>query len=73
MNTKGTSNKKEKTNSAGHGFGPEERMFKMMSECCGKREGHPDCSAMMKGMMEIMGHQSCCAPGTSPEADGRKK
>ncbi len=73
MNTKGTSKKKEKTNSADHGFGPGKSMFEMMSECCGNREGHPDCSAMMKGMMEKMGNQSCCAPGMSHEQDRRKK
>ncbi len=73
MNTKGTGNKKEKTNSADHGSGPGERMFEMMSECCWNREGRPDCSAMMKAMMEKMGNQSCCAPGTGPGPDRRKK
>ncbi len=73
MNTKGTGNKKEKPNSADHGFDPGARMFEMMSECCGNIEGHPDCSAMMKGMMEKMGNRSCCTPGTAPEPERRKE
>ncbi len=73
MNTKGTNNKKEKTTSADRGFGPGERMFEMMSKCCGNKERHSDCSAMMKGMMEKIGKQPCCTPGTGPESDRRKK
>ncbi len=73
MKTEGTNKKKEKTNAADHGFGPGKRMLEMMSACCANGGGHPDCSAMMRGMMEKMGNQSCCAPGTGPEQDRRKK
>lgn len=73
MNTKGTGNKNEKTNSADHGFGPGERMVEMMSKCCWNREGRPDCSVIMKSMMEKIGNQSCCASRTGPESDRRKK
>ncbi len=72
MNTKGTSKKKEKTNSADHGFGPVKEMFEMMSKCCGNTEGHPDCTAMMKGMMESMKRQ-CCMPDNDAESERKKK
>ncbi len=73
MKTERTGKKKEETKSADHGFGPDKRMFEMMSVCCANRGGHADCSAMMQGMMGKMGNQSCCAPGMSHEQDRRKK
>ncbi len=72
MDTEGRSRKKEKTNSADHGFGPGRGMREMMNACFAKG-GHPDCYVMMKGMIEKMGNQSCCAPGTDPGPDRRKK
>ena len=74
MNSERTSKKKEKTKSADHGFGPPGKgMFEMMSSCCATQGGHPDCTAMMKGMMEKMGNQSCFAPGIIPEQDSMEK
>ncbi len=73
MNTEGTGEKKEKSTSADQGFGPAAKMMEMMSEWCANSEGHPDCFAMMKGMMEKMGHQSCCASGTGTGPDRGKE
>lgn len=63
MHTEATKDKKDEAKSTDFGFGPMgQGMFKMMSECCTGQGGFPDCSTIMKGMMEAMKNQSCCAP-----------
>jgi hypothetical protein len=61
MNTEKTTNKKEKTTGTDFGFNPEniKGMFEMMCKCCASRDGVPDCSTMMKTMME-----TCSGPKT---------
>ena len=50
------------------------RMCEMMSKCCPGQGGFPDCSAMMKNMMEAMEDQPCCKPRTeNSKFDGEKK
>ena len=63
MRAEETKNKGDKAKSTDFGFAPTgRRMFEMMSKCCAGQGGFPDCSAMMKGMMETMRNQSCCTP-----------
>jgi hypothetical protein len=44
------------------------KMFEMMGKCCAGKDGLPDCSAMMAGMMGTFGGQksegtkACCEP-----------
>jgi hypothetical protein len=61
MDTEKTTNKKEKTTGTDFGFDPEDfkGMFEMMGKCCKAQDGFPDCTAMMKTMM-----QHCCGPKT---------
>jgi hypothetical protein len=71
MDTKETIDEGNKTNSTDFGFAPMGRgMREMMKECCTGRGGFPDCSPMMKGMMEAMGSQPCCTPKTEDTFEG---
>ena len=63
MNTEEKNEKGDKAKSGCFGF-EGGRMFEMMSTCCADKGGFPGCSTMMKGMMETMGSQPCCPPGT---------
>ncbi len=72
MNTEETGKKKDETNSTGCRFVPGKGMFEMMSACYAGKGGQPGCFAMMKGMTEKMGNQSCRAHGPRPESDGSR-
>ncbi len=73
MHTEEKNEKGDTTKSGSFGF-EGSRMFEMMSTCCADKGGFSGCSTMMKGMMETMGSQPCCAPETeSAEPDRRKK
>ncbi len=63
MNTEEKKEKGDKTKAGCFGF-EGGRMFEMMSMWCADKGGFSGCSTMMKGMMETMGSQPCCAPGT---------
>ncbi|MFI5294639.1 MAG: hypothetical protein ACHQ0Y_06380 [Thermodesulfovibrionales bacterium] len=75
MQMKEIKDKGDKAKSADFGFSPKgQRMFEMMSTCCAGQGGFPDCSTMMKGMMEAMRSRPCCTPKTEDtEFDGSKK
>ena len=75
MQTEETKDKGDTAKSADCGFAPMgQGMFEMMNKCCKSQGGFPDCSTMMKTMMEATGNKSCCAPKTEDtERDGRKK
>ena len=62
MNANDTKGKNEKEGFTGFSCcsGNLEGMRKMMNNFCGQTDGLPDCSTMMKGMME-----NCC--GTKAE------
>ncbi len=49
------------------------RMSEMMGGCCTGQGGAPDCSTMMKNMMEMMRSKPCCAEKTKNESEGGKK
>ncbi len=61
MDTEKTKDSKDKTAGMDFGCNPEDfkGMFEMMGKCCNTQDGFPDCSAMMKSMM-----QNCCGPKT---------
>lgn len=75
MHTEETKDKGEKAKSTDFGFASMgQRMFEMMNKCCTGQGGFPDCSTMMKGMMETMRNQPCCTPQTEDtEFDGSEK
>ena len=59
MDTENAKKNKKKTPDTDFGCKPEnfKGMFEMMAECFKTQGGLPDCSAMMKTMM-----QNCCGP-----------
>jgi hypothetical protein len=61
MNTEKTNGKKDKAAGTDFGCNPKDfkGMFEMMGKCCNGQDGFPDCTAMMKSMM-----QNCCEPKT---------
>jgi hypothetical protein len=69
MDTKNTKDKADKTAGTDFGFNPEniKGMFEMMGKYCGSRDRVPDCSAMMKTMME-----TCCGPKTDNSRTDRR-
>jgi hypothetical protein len=75
MDTDKTNEKGDKAQSADSGCAPTGHgMFEMMSKCCTGQDGSPDCSAIMKGMMEAMKGHSGCSPKTGdvgPERRGK--
>jgi hypothetical protein len=74
MHTEETEDKGEKAKSTCFGLAPmDRRMFEMMSKCCTGEGEFPDCSVMMKNMMETAHNQSCCAPRTEDNEPGRRK
>lgn len=72
MPTEGTKDKGGKAGCTDFGSTSKDfqEMFEAMSKCCTGQGGSPDCSAIMKGMMEM-----CCGPkADSTTADrGTKK
>jgi hypothetical protein len=74
MHTKEANEKGDKAKSAGFEPSPMgHRMFEMMNACCMGQDGFPDCSTMMKGMMEAGGGQPCCAPRKEETVSERRK
>ena len=75
MHTEETKDKGYKAKSTDFGFAPMgRRMCEMMSKSCTGQGGFPDCSAMMKSVMEAAGNQPCSTPKTEDtEFDGSKK
>lgn len=75
MHTKETKNKGEKAKSTDFGFAPMgQGMFEMMNKFCTGQGGFPNCSTMMKDMMETMRNRPCCTPKKdADEFEGRKK
>ncbi len=74
MHTDETKDKGEKAKATDSGFAPMgQRMFEMMGKCCTSQGGFPDCSTMMKGMMQAMGNQPCKPSTKDTESDGSKK
>ncbi len=75
MHTEETREREDKAKSADRGFASTgQRMFDMMSACCRGQDVSPDCcSAAMKGMMETMRSQPCCAPGTKDVKPGEEQ
>ncbi len=72
MTTEKTNEKGDKTTSGCCGF-DDRRMSEMMNACCAGQDGSPDCSTMMKSMMEVMRSKPCCAEKTENESEGGKK
>ncbi len=74
MHAEETKGKGDKTKSDDSGFASMgQRMFEMMSNCCGVRGGFPDCSTPMEGMMEAMKKQHCTPDKDAAESERRKK
>lgn len=64
MHCKGTKQKEDKAEDTGFGCNPGDfqKIFKETGKCCCSPEGFPDCSTMMKRMMEAAKNQTCCEP-----------
>jgi hypothetical protein len=63
MQEEETQGKGDKAQTAGFGCFPMgQGMVEMMSRCCAGQGEFPDCSAMMKNMMEAAKNQPCCTP-----------
>ena len=74
MDTDKANEKGNKATSADSGCAPTGHgMFEMMSKCCTGQGGSPDCSTMMKGMMEAMKEHSCCSPETGDAGAERRE
>jgi hypothetical protein len=75
MQAEKTKNRREDTESTAFGSTPMGNgIFGIMKKCCTGQDGFPDCSTMMKGMMEAMKKQPCCMPKKdAAESEGRKK
>ncbi len=74
MHTEETKKKGERATADLGSVPMDQRMFEMMNKCCTGQGGFPDCSTMMKGMMETMRNQPCCTPQTEDtEFDGSEK
>ena len=75
MDKKETKDEGAKSKSPDFGFAPMGHgMLELMNTCCPGQGGIPDCSTMMKGMMEAMRNQPCCAPEKdAAEFEGRTK
>jgi len=72
MQTEETKDKGEKAKSTVFGSAPMGHgMFEMMSERCTSQGGFPDCSTMMKGMMETMRNQPCCTSRENTQSERR--
>jgi len=72
MQTEETKDKGEKAKSTAFGFAPMGHgMFEMMNKCCTGQGRFPDCSTMMKGMMETMRNQPCCTPREDTQSERR--
>jgi hypothetical protein len=62
MKTEETKDNREGAKSMDFGCAPlGQGMVEMMRKCCTGQGGSPDCSSMMKNMMETMNKQACCA------------
>jgi hypothetical protein len=74
MHTEETKDGGDKAKSTNFGFAPlGQGMPEMMGKCCTGKGGFPNCSTMMKNMMEAMKNQPCCTPKKEDtESDGRK-
>jgi len=57
MDSKKTKDCKDKAGGMDSSCNPQnfKGMFEMMGKCCSAQDGMPDCSAMMKNMMENCG------------------
>jgi len=74
MHTEETEDKGEKAKSTDFGFAlMGHGMFEMMNKCCTGQGGFPDCSVMMKNMMETAKNQSCCGPKTEDTGSDRRE
>ncbi len=74
MDTDKANEKKDKAGSADSGCAPTgHEMFEMMSKCCEGQSGSPDCSTMMKGMMEAMRSHPCGSSKTGDTEPERRK
>jgi hypothetical protein len=74
MDAEDTNKKDDKAKSANSGCGPmSPGMFEMMSGCCTGPGGSPDCSTVMKGMMEKMRSRPCCSPGIGDTGSERRE
>ncbi len=72
MTAEETNEKGGKTTSGCCGF-DDSRMFEKMNSCCAGQVGSPDCSTMMKSMMEAARNKPCCGEKTKNEPEGGKK
>lgn len=69
MNTEKTKGKEDTTESTDFGFaGMGQRMSDMMSMCCTREGGSPDCAAKIKSMMKM-----CCGPRKESAKAKRRK
>jgi hypothetical protein len=70
METQKSNDNKGKTAGTVFGCNPEDfkKMFRTMDSCCSAQKGMPDCSTMMKTMME-----TCCGPKTDESKTDRRK
>lgn len=74
MNAEKTRDKGAKAKSTDFEFPPvSQRMFEMMSKCCTGRGDLPDCSVMMKSMMETAKKQPCRSQKKEDAASDRRK
>ena len=75
MHTEKTKDKGYNAKSTDFGCAPMGlRMFEMMRKSFTGQGGFPDCSAMIKSVMEAMGNQPCCTPNKEDtEFDGSEK
>jgi hypothetical protein len=74
MHAEETKDKKEKTRSTDFGFIPSGHgLSEMMNKCCTGQGGFSACSTMMKGMMDAMKKQPCCASEEDTQFEEKKK
>ncbi len=74
MNTDKANEKGDKVKSDDSGCTPTGHgMFEMMKKCCEGQSCSPDCSTMMKGMMEAIGSHPCGSRKTGDTGSERRE